>query len=115
MSRVRGGLNRQIVKSRARMNKTSVQPARKISILVRGLEQSRAVSNCSLVDNYRQQQLEQMKKRLGEYGEPLMVREYKQLRMMFDSGCLCVGRPVWGVPVCVVSHHQPTGDVPAPG
>ena len=30
--------------------------------------------------------LEQVKKRLGEYGEPLMVGEYKQLRMMFDSG-----------------------------
>ena len=48
VSRVREGLNRQIVKSRVRMNKTSFQPvaagAEKISILVRGLKQSRAVS-----------------------------------------------------------------------
>jgi hypothetical protein len=28
-----------------------------------------------------------------------MVGEYKLLRMMFDSGCFSVGRPVWGVPV----------------
>jgi hypothetical protein len=50
VSRVRGGLNRQIVKSRARMNKkTSVQPAREDLYLGRGLEQSRAVSNWILV------------------------------------------------------------------
>ena len=51
-------MNRQIVKSRER---TCVQPvagAEKISTLVRGLEQSRAVYNCTFVDNYRRQQLE---------------------------------------------------------
>jgi hypothetical protein len=90
LSRVREGLNRQIVKSIARVNKTSVQPVagvEKISTLVKGLEQSGPVSNFNMLDKYKRQQLEQVKKGLGVYGEPLMVGEYKQLRMMFDSGC----------------------------
>ena len=53
LSRVSEGLNRQIVKSRAMVNKTSVQPvagAEKISTLVKGLKQSGTVSNCNMLD-----------------------------------------------------------------
>ena len=32
-------------------------------------------------------QLDHVKKRLGEYGKPLVVGEYKQLRMMLGSCC----------------------------
>ena len=35
----------------------------------------------------RRQQLDVVKKKLEEYGEPLMVGDYNKFMMTFDSGC----------------------------
>ena len=39
-----------------------------------------------MVETHRRQQLDQVRKKFGEYGEPLMVGEYKDFKMTFDSG-----------------------------
>ena len=39
------------------------------------------------VETQRRQQLDVIKKKLKEYGEPLMVGEYDKFLMTFDSGC----------------------------
>ena len=46
-----------------------------------------AASISSLVETHRRHQLEQLRKKFGEYGEPLRVGEYKEFKMIFDSGC----------------------------
>ena len=52
------------------------------------LNHSNAVS-ISIVETQRlrRQQLDMVKKKLEEYGEPLMVGEYNKFMMTFDSGC----------------------------
>ena len=52
------------------------------------LDHSNAVS-ISIVETkrLRRQQLDVVKKKLEEYGEPLMVGEYNKFMMTFDSGC----------------------------
>ena len=43
---------------------------------------------CSaMVETHRRQQMELLKKKFGEYGEPFMIGEYKEFKMIFDSGC----------------------------
>ena len=46
-----------------------------------------AASTSSMVETHRRHQLEQVRKKFGEYGEHFMVGDYKQFKMMFDSGC----------------------------
>ena len=45
-----------------------------------------SASTSSVVETHRRQQLEQVRKKFGEYGEPLMEGEYKEFKMTFDSG-----------------------------
>eukprot|EP00092_Neocalanus_flemingeri_P106503 GFUD01136662.1.p1 GENE.GFUD01136662.1~~GFUD01136662.1.p1 ORF type:complete len:153 (-),score=31.14 GFUD01136662.1:18-476(-) len=44
-------------------------------------------STSSVVESHRRQQVERVRQKFGEYGEPLMVGEYKEFKMTFDSGC----------------------------
>ena len=46
-----------------------------------------AASTSSIVETHRRHQLEQLRKKFGEYGEPVRVGEYKEFKMIFDSGC----------------------------
>ena len=46
-----------------------------------------AASNSAMVETHRRQQMELLKKKFGEYGEPFMIGEYKEFKMIFDSGC----------------------------
>ena len=47
-----------------------------------------AASTSSIVETHRRRhQLEQLRKKFGEYGEPVRVGEYKEFKMIFDSGC----------------------------
>ena len=45
------------------------------------------VASTVTVKSHRRQQLEMVKKRLEEYGEPYLVGEYDKFLMTFDSGC----------------------------
>merc|ERR1719347_2297435 len=92
-------LNRKISKSRAKESgrnkgldiRPCPEPAQRQTGLTRemrklNLKHSVAASSVT-VDLHRRQQLEMVKKRLEEYGEPYLVGEYKKFMMTFDSGC----------------------------
>ena len=92
-------LNRKISKSRAKESgfikgpdiRPCPEPAQRQTGLTRemrelNLKQSVATSSVT-VELHRRQQLEMVKKRLEEYGEPYLVGDYNKFMMTFDSGC----------------------------
>ena len=43
-----------------------------------------AASTSSIVETHRRHQVEQLRKKSGEYGKPVRIGEYKEFKMIFD-------------------------------